>query len=39
MTEITHHITDEDMIEMESADIDDLNYEFEDELKEIFGER
>ena len=39
MTEITHHITDEDMIEMESADIDDLNYEFEDELKEIFGEK
>ena len=39
LTEITHRITVEDMIEMESADIDDLNYEFEDELKEIFGEK
>ena len=39
MTEITHHITDEDMMEMESADIDDLKYEFEDELKDIFGEK
>ena len=38
LTEITHRFTDEDMREMQSADIDDLKYEFEDELKEIFGE-
>ena len=38
LTEITHHFTDDDMIDMQSADIDDLKYEFEEELKEIFEE-
>ena len=38
LTEITHRFTDEDMRDMQSADIDDLKYEFEDELKDIFGE-
>lgn len=38
LTKITYHLTEEDMMEMQSADIDDLKYEFEDELKDIFGE-
>lgn len=38
LTEITHRFTEEDMTEIQSAGIDDLKYEFEDELKEIFGE-
>lgn len=38
MTEITHRFTEEDMKDIQSAGIDDLKYEFEDELKEIFGE-
>lgn len=37
LSEITARFTKEDMIEMESADLDDLKYEFEDELKEVFG--
>ena len=39
LTEITHRFTDDDMIEIESAGIDDLKYEFENELKEIFGKK
>lgn len=38
LTKITYHLTEEDMMEMQSAGIDDLKYEFEDELKDIFGE-
>ena len=38
LTEVTHRFTEEDMRDMQSADLDDLKYEFEDELKEIFGE-
>lgn len=38
MTEITHRFTEEDMKDIQSAGIDDLKYEFEDELKEIFGD-
>lgn len=38
LTGITNRFTKEDMIEMESAGLDDLKYEFENELKEIFGE-
>lgn len=36
LTEITNRFTKEDMIEMESAKLDDLKYEFEDELNELF---
>ena len=39
LSEITARFTKEDMIEMESADLDDLKYEFEDELKDIFGDK
>lgn len=38
LTEITHRFTEEDMENMQSIEGDDLRYEFEDELKEIFGE-
>lgn len=38
LTKITYHLTEEDMMDMESAGIDDLKYEFEEELKEIFEE-
>lgn len=38
LTQITHRFTEEDMSHIQSAGIDDLKYEFEDELKEIFGE-
>lgn len=38
LTEITHRFSEEDMREIESAEGEDLRYEFEDELKEIFGE-
>lgn len=38
LTEVTNHLTEDDMKEMQSADLDDLKYEFEDELKEILGE-
>lgn len=38
LTKITHRFTEEDMNEIQSAGIDDLKYEFEDEFKEIFGE-
>lgn len=38
LTQITHRFTEEDMSLIQSAGIDDLKYEFEEELKEIFGE-
>lgn len=38
LTEVTNRFTEEDMRDMQSADLDDLKYEFEDELKDIFGE-
>ena len=38
LTEITNRFTEEDMRDMQSAGLDDLKYEFEDELKDIFGE-
>ena len=38
LTQITHRFTEEDMSLIQFAGIDDLKYEFEDELKEIFGE-
>lgn len=38
LTQITHRFTEEDMNLIQSAGIDDLKYEFEDELKDIFGE-
>lgn len=37
LTEITHRFTEEDLMLIESADLDDLKYEFEEELKEFFG--
>ena len=38
MTEIIHRFTEDDMKDMQSTDLQDINYEFENELKEIFGE-
>lgn len=38
LTQITHRFTKEDMNLIQSAGIDDLKYEFEDELKDVFGE-
>lgn len=38
LTQITHRFTEEDMNLIQSAGIDDLKYEFEDELKDVFGE-
>ncbi len=38
ITEVTHRFTEEDMRDMQSAGLDDLKYEFEDELKDFFGE-
>ena len=38
MTEIIQRFTDDDMTDMQSEDLQDIKYEFEDELKEIFGE-
>lgn len=38
LTEVTHRFTEEDMRDMQSAGLDDLKYEFEDELKDFFGE-
>ena len=38
MTEIIQRFTDDDMRDMQSEDLQDIKYEFEDELKEIFGE-
>ena len=38
LTEITNRFTEEDMREMQSADLEDLKYEFEDELKYFFNE-
>lgn len=37
ITEITQMFSEEDLETMQSAGLDDLQYEFEDELKEIFG--
>lgn len=37
LTEVTHRFTDEDLIDMRTADLDDLNYEFEEELKDLFS--
>ena len=36
---ITNRFTEDDMRDMQSADLDDLKYEFEDELKDIFGDK
>jgi len=36
-TEITHSFSDEEMSDMQYAGLDDLQYEFEDDLKEIFN--
>lgn len=38
LTEVTNHFTEDDMRDMQSADPDDIKYEFEDELKEFFSE-
>ena len=38
LTEITNRFTEDDMRDMQSADLDDLKYEFEEELNEIFSE-
>ena len=38
LTEITHGFSEEDVAPLQSAGLDDLKYEFEEELKEIFGE-
>ena len=38
ITEIIHRFTEDDMKDMQSTDLQNINYEFEDELKEIFGE-
>lgn len=38
MTEIIQRFTDDDMKDMQSEDLQDIKYEFEDDLKEIFGE-
>lgn len=38
MTNVTHRFSEEDIKDMQSSDPDDLNYEFEKELKELFGE-
>ena len=37
-TKVTNRFMEEDMRDMQSADLNDLKYEFEDELKDIFGE-
>ena len=36
LTEITHRFTEEDMEDVQSASVDDIPFEFEEELKEIF---
>lgn len=38
LTEITNRFTKEDIIEMESAKLGDLKYEFEDEFKDLLGD-
>ena len=35
MTEITYHITEEDMKDLQTAGLEDIQYELEEELKEI----
>ena len=37
LTEITHAFSEDDMMEMQSSGIEDIQYEFEDDLKEIFN--
>ncbi|MBR1505538.1 MAG: hypothetical protein IJ614_05465 [Prevotella sp.] len=37
LTEVTHRFSEKDMMNMQSSDLEDLKYEFEDELKELFG--
>lgn len=39
MTEIIQRFTDDDMRDMQSEDLQDIKYEFEDELKDIFGDK
>ncbi len=39
MTEIIQTFTEMDVIEMQSSDLQDIKYEFEDELKDIFGDK
>ena len=36
LTEITHSFTEEDMLDMQSVDLDDLKYEFEEDFKGLF---
>lgn len=38
LTEITHSLSEDDLQDMQSADFDDLKYEFGDELKDIYGD-
>lgn len=37
LTEITNRFTEEDLEVLKDGDLEDLRYEFEDELKEMFG--
>lgn len=39
LTEVTHRLSDQDMTELELVDFDELQYDFEKELQEIFGEQ
>ncbi len=38
LTEITHSFSEEDLRDLDTFDIDDLNYEFEKEISDILGE-
>ena len=38
LTEVTHLFTEKDMMDIKESGIEDINYEFEEELKEIRGE-
>ena len=38
MTEIIQRFTEDDMKDMQTEDLQDIKYDFEEELKEIFGE-
>lgn len=38
MSEIVQRFTEDDMKDMQTEDMQDIKYDFEDELKEIFGE-
>ena len=37
LTEITYRFSEEDMMDLQSEELSDLQYEFENELKEVFG--